>query len=536
MGPYLIAGCYIFTAACICFIFLLKDFIFIHFDNFSHWGIIVKELFQSNSLPDESTIITYTSYPPGSALFIYYIVTITGFSESMALISQAILIAGALSPIFIFCSWKNPFYLVGFLFIPAILLFVNSRSFYTLLVDPLLAYLSIAIIIIAYYYRDDWKRMTITILPVLSLLVLTKDSGKIFLAFCFLWIIGLFVRLIRKNSLSTRQKLYTLGYTAGSTILVPLFINLLWSRYVDNAYSSENQLSKFSITKDTLMDINKSPEVIATLLPNVWDAAFDISSNMFQGMLIANAIAVSSIVVILYLYKKTPQTLMFATIFVNVFYVLYIALLYLLYLYLMPEGEAENLAGFTRYQSSAAIFFIGILITFVLKEWMDKQNSYSYLRLPKLTVVVICLSIMTPFLDDGRSFFTHGYANTDIRPTASNLLTELRQQENISPNTRITLLNDIGESDHGFLRHLMRYERMTANTFVHTMCTLAKEKESLIEDIHKSRYLMVIKITSEMEMCLTENSSVENIEPGLYHIEDGVIASKPIHHKDQLNQ
>ncbi|RSL29890.1 hypothetical protein D7Z54_28915 [Salibacterium salarium] len=515
-----------FAISCVCFMFLLEDYIFLHYDNFSHWGIIVKELFQSNSLPDESTIITYTTYPPGSALFIYYIVTVTGFSESMALIAQAILIAGALSPIFIFCSWKKPLYIAGFLLLSATLLFVDSRSFYTLLVDPLLAYLSIAVIITAYYYRDDWKYMALTVMPMLSLLILTKSSGKIFLAFCLLWMIGLFFRFIRKNALPMKHKLFTIGYMAGCTVLVPFCMNLLWSRYTANAYSPDNQLSKFSITKETLTDINKSPEVIETLLPEVLDAAFDVSSSMVQGMLMANVIAVSSIVIMIFLYKKIPRTLVSATIFVNVFYVIYTALLYMLYLFLMPEVEAEKLAGFTRYQSSAAIFFVGVLMTFVLKEWMEKQTYSSAKWIPKIAAVVVSIVIILPFLNEGRSFFAQNYADADMRPPASNLLTELRQEENISPETPITLINDIGESDHGFLRHLMRYERMTANTFVHTMCTSEEEQKQLTEDINQSDYLMVLNITSEMEDCLEGNSNVENIEPGSYNIKNGVITSK----------
>lgn len=45
----------------------------IHYDNFSHWALIVKNLFVNNTLGSfEYNVDLFTSYPPGSALFIYY--------------------------------------------------------------------------------------------------------------------------------------------------------------------------------------------------------------------------------------------------------------------------------------------------------------------------------------------------------------------------------------------------------------------------------------------------------------------------------
>lgn len=42
-----------------------------HYDNFSHWALIVKFLFTEGHLPTNvDSIISYTSYPMGSSLFI----------------------------------------------------------------------------------------------------------------------------------------------------------------------------------------------------------------------------------------------------------------------------------------------------------------------------------------------------------------------------------------------------------------------------------------------------------------------------------
>ncbi|SFQ04695.1 hypothetical protein [Salibacterium halotolerans] len=519
-------GVVFFAAGSIFFILMLQDEIFLHYDNFSHWGLIVKELFQSGSLPGESSIITYTTYPPGSALFAYYIVSFTGFSESMALIAQAILITGALTPLFLFCSWKQPVHAASALFIPAVLLLVNSSSIFSLLVDPLLGYIAAAAVITAFYYRNDWKMMGILLFPMLSALVLIKDSGKIFLAFTVIWVIGLLIRYLWKYGGGWKETIQASLWSIGWTILFPLVFNLLWSRYIAEAYeTSEYEDSKFAITEETLTDIDKSPEFIDQLLPMVVNAGLDFSSPLVQGMVLADIAALLTVIIVKATAKRMPLALLYTALTANVFYVIYIALLYLMYLYLMPQVEAEYLAGFDRYQSSVVIFSTGIIMVFTIRALMEHAGRSLRSWSTAAAAVLAGVLVFVPYTGEIQAFFHQENSEAAPRKAASSLLTELRQEEPISPNTRITVINDLGDSDRGFLRHLMRYERMSASTFIHTQCSTEKHQEQLTKDIGRSGYLMVIQITSGMQECLEADNSIEVDEPGLYRIEDGTITS-----------
>ncbi|MGY4688290.1 hypothetical protein [Salibacterium sp. K-3] len=517
-------GMVFFAAGSAFFILMLQDEIFLHYDNFSHWGLIVKELFQSNSLPDESTIITYTTYPPGSALFAYYLVSFTGFSESMALIAQAILITGALAPLFLFCSWKQPVHAAATLFIPAVLLMVNSSSIFSLLVDPLLGYIAAAAVVTAVYYKNNWKTMSVLLFPMLSALVLIKDSGKIFLAFTVLWMIALLIRYLRKYGGGWKETLKSMIWSISWTIVLPLFFNLLWSRYIEEAYNtSEYEDSKFAITEETLTDIDKSPELINNLLPMVARAGFDLSSPLVQGLIAALVTVLFTAAAVKIRTGRIPVPLVCATLSAGLFYVIYTALLYLMYLYLMPEVEAEYLAGFDRYQSSIVIFCTGIIMVFTIRTFM--KHTDVLFRTGSAAAVLAGLLVFVPYAGEVQGFFHQENTEAAPRKAASSLLTDLRQEEPISENTRITIINDLGESDRGFLRHLMRYERMTASTFIHTQCTTDEHGEELTEDLERSGYLMVIQITDEMQACLEADSDIKVDEPGLYRIKDGTITS-----------
>ena len=66
-----------------------------HYDNFSHWGIIARFLTRCNRFPSvaDTDIISFTSYPVGSACFIYYVCHILGDDATSTMLAvQALLI------------------------------------------------------------------------------------------------------------------------------------------------------------------------------------------------------------------------------------------------------------------------------------------------------------------------------------------------------------------------------------------------------------------------------------------------------------
>ncbi|WP_157798162.1 hypothetical protein [Leuconostoc citreum] len=73
----------------------------VHYDNYSHWATIIKFLVFEGHLPDAAQkLITFTSYPPATALFITNFVFWVHFSESAMLIGQFVLIWAALYAMF----------------------------------------------------------------------------------------------------------------------------------------------------------------------------------------------------------------------------------------------------------------------------------------------------------------------------------------------------------------------------------------------------------------------------------------------------
>ena len=62
-----------FAAGAAAFVWLTLNLKLVHYDNFSHWALIVKYLLSADQLPSVDTeLIPFRDYPPGSSLFIYY--------------------------------------------------------------------------------------------------------------------------------------------------------------------------------------------------------------------------------------------------------------------------------------------------------------------------------------------------------------------------------------------------------------------------------------------------------------------------------
>lgn len=63
--PLFCCGTVFFAVASAVLFLLLRGVYYDHYDNFSHWGLIVKELFRTNSYPTDASGVTFANYPPG---------------------------------------------------------------------------------------------------------------------------------------------------------------------------------------------------------------------------------------------------------------------------------------------------------------------------------------------------------------------------------------------------------------------------------------------------------------------------------------
>lgn len=511
-------GIVFFSSLTVVFVLLLHNSIFIYYDNFSHWSLIVKEMITKDILPDDSTIITYRNYPPGTALFIYYMVKIIGFSESMALIAQSLLTASFLTPLFAFSSWKRPLSLIIPLIASICSLLVLPFALNSLIVDTVLGYVSIATFAIIFYYKNSIFYLSFISAPLLSMIILTKDSGKIFFGFLITWIILLLVkRLFIHKNISWKLLIQTLTFTA----IIPLFINYLWGQYQKKAYSIDYEENRFAITRD-IFNIDRSQEFVQNLLPHLISYAFNFSSPVFLTLILVNILALVTIVISFFFYKKTILSLFYNVLYLNLIYLVYICFLYILYLFIMPEVEAVYLAGFDRYQASIAIFFIGSMLFIINGHLHQKLNITNKVNWFQKAIVICSVFIIIPLIPSVGELSQN--TEDSVRTQLSTQYQVLRENTNINTSDNITIIKAAEEDDNGYIRHIMNYERLTENTDQIFTCESSEDKDSLQQSLEESKYMIVLEMNKQMNQCLKDYSDLEAFYPGIYRVEQNQIS------------
>lgn len=336
--------------------FLLKAN-FIHYDNFSHWALVVKDMLETNAFPTRaSTIIDFKNYPLGSSSWIYYGCLFLGHLPGTMLFLQGTLIFSCFYSFFAIISEKKRFLLYTFLAAGCSLLslFNITIRINNLLVDFLLPILCLSGIAILYTLRNDLKKTWILI-PILGLLGIVKNTGAIFILFVVCYYVYL--------CFQQKEKKY-----------IPIFLTsyipiLLWQIHMKLEFSGMK--NKFDLASASSQQ--KTTKEIIKIAQLYLHSCFDIHTRQALGIFVFDLVAILACI---FTYKFLNKKLALIKVLVasNAMLILYYTGILGMYIFSMPLDEALYLAGFERYASSIVILFCGIL---TLCATIDLENSFS---------------------------------------------------------------------------------------------------------------------------------------------------------------
>lgn len=364
----------------------------LHYDNFSHWGLIIKNMFVDNHLPNfENAVIEFRNYQPGSACFIYYFAFLAGKSEASMIIAQNYLLLSYLFSLLVFISskFKRKYFAILLLISIFAFMLCGNIMFNDLLVDSLIAVMLIYSFAILYYFKDDLKSAFIYNLPVVIFLFLVKNIGIILVCFSC---VGLLY-------IGYRNKMFKKGfiYALLSGIITVLFF-YIWTKHVAYAFGNLSLYSKHSLTTENMISelqmkgFDRIFEFCGIYLKHFIDILNNIPNLYMIGI---------DIIVILFivLYKNRRKYFAFCLAIINIIYLLYYGILGLMYLLSMPWSEAVYLAGFDRYMLTIIFVIIGLVFIFFVNAIMEEKN------VPKKTIVLsiflICMFMFLTFKNAG---------------------------------------------------------------------------------------------------------------------------------------
>lgn len=345
-------GIFFFLGLAGYFLLLLYGSEFTHYDNFSHWALAARIVTHQGRFPNYSdTLIEFTSYPLGSASFIFYITETLGSSvEWVQMFAQAILLCGMLVSLFAFA--RNPVQaLVTAIF--SVFLLCGNTAFTDLLVDSLLPIVALSAFAMCIYYGQELRRMLWLVIPYAVFLVSIKNSGIIFVVilYGYLWI------TLRREIPSAKPWLMLLS--------APALTLLLWQKYV-KAMFYQGMMGKHSMSLSYLRSTfqNKTLAEIQDISARMGESVFVVSNPALWLLLFG------LLMWMLWKYMtKTPcrdRRNTFALAVAS--YVLYQLGTWGMYLFSMPSYEALMLAGYIRYHKTIVMLIAGFIFIETLQE------------------------------------------------------------------------------------------------------------------------------------------------------------------------
>ena len=390
---FLSINCLLFIAVIIYITIVCKNMHFLHYDNFSHWALMVKTMFMYDRFPNfENTVIMFKNYQPGSACFIYYVGVIIGKTESNMIIAQNYLVASYLFSMLIFAKNKiKSSHIIRVVILSFyLLILLGNIEFYDLLVDTLLAVIMIYSAVLLYYFRDDLKKAFIYNIPVCMLLFLVKNTGIVLVCFTCLGLLYLGIR----------NKKFKISFIyAIATGLLSLFIVYIWQRHVINAYGALALDSKHSLSMSNIIhELHDKGRVgIIKFIRIYWHHFFDISNNLPHLYMIGINIVT---IIIAFINKKSIKKITFFLIIGDLVYLMYYGVLGVMYLLSMPTEEAMRLASFDRYMLTIVLYVIGLLLIIVFSVIEYSKSKRKVLLSSVIIIVSLLLTNITLNLSD----------------------------------------------------------------------------------------------------------------------------------------
>ncbi|MFL2019962.1 ABC transporter permease [Weissella hellenica] len=352
------------------FAFTLYHSSLIHYDNFSHWATMVKYLHFVGELPTAGqNLVTFTDYPPATAIFLAYFTAIVGYQEGLLLVGQFIIIWAGLYTLFgMLRDQKRVLMTVILLLVISFINILNiSIRFNNLLVDCVLAVLGVAGITAVFINKNHhagWQIISTSL--IVNFLLLTKSSA-IYFAILILIYFGISVLSEAFHSQNKIKMFIFAVLKIVITTAISFFGWLCWRWHVAETFS---KLSKHALSVQAYQNQanQESTHTKDLIIQKFLAHLFNIDTLFLQSFLLINLVLLISWLIIRFLFHKTSYSLRILLVS-DLITIMYIVGLLGMYLVSMPYSEAITLAGIDRYLSTIVIFIMLIASVVMLNDF-----------------------------------------------------------------------------------------------------------------------------------------------------------------------
>ncbi len=200
------------------------------YDDFCHWGVFTKELlhfgFFENQNSASSIITTHAHYPRGSAVYHYFMLLLSGYSEGNVLFAHFLLHLIFLAPLTANRKFWSTIFFISVILAIVVLYTTGLRSIYN---DSTIG-LMFGCIFAIYILEEDKHKAMLLALPIVILLTFFREVGLWLASFASIIIISHHIKFYKGGRNKKDYIIYFLLLT------LPIMCNFIWLSYFKNTH------------------------------------------------------------------------------------------------------------------------------------------------------------------------------------------------------------------------------------------------------------------------------------------------------------
>lgn len=495
-------GLVVYTMFYILFIWINKDTIFTFYDEFNHWGLLVKNMYFYDSFgTNPESIVQFNEYPPFTAIFQYIFITLKGnYSESTIVIASNILYVSMIMPIFKNIEGKKDLkklliYIPIILFLPMLF----YKDFYKLItVDGLLG-IFFAYILYTWCEEKDRKFRNMSVAMGLVSLSLIKYSGMGLSILILLIIIGDVVRKKKEGNIKSEI------ISVSIFLLIFLIFMMSWQIKITNAHKEWNM---GNINSEAIKQIPKDSqgiEIIKKYVNTIFTKNIITEKNitLFSILLIIMACSI-------YMVKKLEGKYKYYSIMLMISSLIYMIMLLFTYLFVIPRDESSQIVCFDRYIGTI-LLGISMFYSYILLE-----KSHNFSKNTILIAICVMFAVFPTTTIIHKCFFAQNDKLIEIQERKSNMEI-LKYQNSMKQEDKIYFITNVGKAQDKSLK-IARYLMSPISIINTKMITVPKELKEILQN-EKYTHLYIFKIDDKLKAKMEEEFKQEIKEETMYEIQ-----------------
>lgn len=456
-------GLFVFIVMYLLFIWISYGLMAMAWDEFSHWALVVKNMFYLNNfgLGSDSNVVA-KNYLSGTSIFQYFLMKLNGkYDESFLFFGMNIMTLSFIIPLFRYFNKFKHLSMYIFLFVIIIIPSLFYANYYrTLYVDALLGFAFAYSLYIYIFNSEEGLRPYnyINLSLALAMLAFIKDIG-IYLAFVTFSTI-LIDNIFAKNE---NKKAFVIRIIKVVTLAIPLVIvKLLWILTLSNnlVVSSTKSTSGFLSNFFLLFSLNRTGNKFL-IINNFIEAIFSkglfgnqIFISFFSALIIFFCIAY--IVVEKASKTNEKRTYIIMVIMAELGAIGYALMLLLSYLTVFSEYEALMLASYERYTLTYILGLSILLMAIIVKK--NKNDFANLFKVLVISLVILVVSTNFSVVTD-MTIFARGFI-AESKEFRDDYVISKSALKNITPGKYVHF---ISTNNSGLDYWVMRYEMVPNN-------------------------------------------------------------------------